>query len=145
MSALALSTKFGNVGDTSLDAELVEGKTPMIVGNKRFEPAVDTKFKPTDVLAAYFEVYEPLLLEDGPAKPVQLAAVLRVLEKTGGAEKLNSGGVDISQFVRKGNPVVPIALRAPIESLKPGAYTLEIKVQDSAGRTWTRTADFGLE
>jgi VWFA-related protein len=145
MSALALSSKFGTLGDDqSLDAELVEGRTPMIVGNKRFEPAVATKFKPAAPLAVYFEVYEPLLQEE-TKEPVKIAAVLRVLDRATGAEKLNSGGVDLAAFLRKGNPVAPVALRAPIDGLTAGAYKLEIRVVDAAGRSWTRSTDFDVD
>jgi len=116
----------------------------MIVGNMRFEPAVIAKFKPTTKAAVYFEVYEPLLQEETP-QPVKVVAVMRILDRASGAEKLNSGGVDLSAFLRKGSPVAPVALRAPIESLTAGAYKMEIKVVDAAGRSWTRTADFDVE
>jgi hypothetical protein len=132
------------MADPSLDAELVEGRTPMIVGKMRFEPAVITKFKPTTKVAVYFEVYEPLLQEETP-EPVKVAAVLRVLDRVTGVEKLNSGGVDLAAFLRKGNPVAPVALRAPMETLTAGAYKLEIKFVDTAGRTWTRSTDFDVE
>jgi hypothetical protein len=146
MSALALSSKFGDVQpDASLDTELVEGRTPMIVGKKKFEPAVVTRFKPASMVAVYFEVYEPLLMEESPAKPVQVAAVLRLLDRATGAEKLNSGGVDLAAFLRKGNPVAAVALRAPLENLTPGGYKVEIKVVDSAGRSWTRSTDLDVD
>jgi hypothetical protein len=145
MSALALSSKMiSTEQDTGLDAELVEGRTPMIVGKMRFEPAVIARFKPTTKVAVFFEVYEPLLLEE-TSEPVKIAAVLRVLDRASGAEKLNSGGVDLASFLRKGNPVAPVALRAPIETLTAGAYKLEIKVVDAAGRSWTRSTDFDVE
>jgi hypothetical protein len=47
-------------------------------------------------------------------------------------------------FVRPGNPVVPIGLKVPVSQLGPGAYRLELKAQDSAGRTWSRTTDFDV-
>lgn len=146
MSALAFSTKFGDLNpDASLETELVEGRTPMIVGRKRFEPAISTKFKPSDTVAVYFEVYEPLLVEENPPQPVRVVAVMRLLDRASGEEKLNSGGVDLASYIRKGNPMAPIALRAPIEKLTPGGYKMEIKVLDSAGRSWTRTADFEVQ
>jgi VWFA-related protein len=146
MSSLALSSKFADLNASeSLDEETLEGRTPMMVGKKRFDPAVIQRFKPSDTVAVYFEVYEPLLQEDNLSAPLKIAAVLRIVDRADNSEKMNSGGVEVTQYARKGNPVAPIALRLPIETLKGGAYTLEIKVVDSAGRTWTRSTDFALE
>ena len=105
------------------------------------------RFKASDTVAVYFEVYEPLMQEEAPAQPaqpVQVGAVLRILDRASGAQKLDSGGVDLTNFLRAGNPVAPVGLKVPLDNLTAGAYKVEIKVLDSAGRSWTRTTDFEI-
>jgi hypothetical protein len=58
---------------------------------------------------------------------------------------LDSGGVDISNFIRKGNPVMAIALAVPVKDLKPGGYRLEIRSGDWENRGTGRTVDFDIE
>ena len=117
MSALALSKDFRKLSaDVTLDQQLVEGKTPLMAGGMQFEPAGVTRFKADDTVAVYFEVYEPLLQEQAPAKPVQLGAVMRIVDRKSGEQKLDSGTVEVSNFVRAGNPVAPIALKVPVNS-----------------------------
>src|SRR3954463_4535810 len=81
MSALALSSNFHRVtADANLDDQLVEGKTPLMAGAMQFEPAGVTKFKKTETVAVYFEVYEPLM-QDENVKGVQVGGVMRVLDR----------------------------------------------------------------
>ena len=46
---------------TSQDAELLEGRVPLIFKDARIVPAGGTTFAKTDALMVYGEVYEPLL------------------------------------------------------------------------------------
>ena len=121
MSALALSKAFRKLSaDVTLDQQLVEGKTPLTTGGMQFDPAGVTQFKADDTVAVYFEVYDPLLQEQAPAKPVQLGAVMRIVDRKSGEQKLDSGTVEVSNFVRAGNPVAPIALKVPVNTLTAG-------------------------
>ena len=43
------------------------------------------------------------------------------------------------------NPIVPVGLKIPIETLAPGSYKAELKAKDSVGREATRTAEFDVE
>jgi hypothetical protein len=145
MSGLALSSSFRRLGpDTGIDQELVEGRTPLITGGIQFDPAGAVQFKTTEKVLVYFEVYDPLL-ENQATQPVKLGAVLRIVDRSGGAEKMNSGTVEVSNFIRAGNPVAPVGMRVPVETLSAGAYRLEVKALDSAGRSWTRSADFDVQ
>ena len=145
MSSLALSDNFHRVtADSGLDNQLVEGKTPLMAGAMQFEPAGVTRFKAGDTVAVYFEVYEPLMEDEKPPQPVQVGAVMRILDRASADQKLDSGMVDLSKFLKAGSPVAPVGLKVPLENLTAGAYKVEIKVLDSAGRTWTRTTDFDI-
>jgi len=180
MSALAPTTSFHKMdandplNNSHIDAELIEGKTPMIVGTLEFTPAAAYRFKPTDSVAVYFEVYDSLLAAEEPAAPAAAApapgqaadplglhgqpaeapkpdptkkvkAQLRVFDRQTGEMKLDSGGVDISNFIRKGNPVMAVALAVPVKDLKPGGYRLEIRSADWADRGVGRSVDFDIE
>jgi hypothetical protein len=133
---------------SNLDADLVEGKTPLVTLGIQFTPSGETKFKTTDSVGVYFEVYEPILQEqeEGKRTPVQVGFAMRVLDRASGAAKIDTGGLNAEDmhFVRPGNPVIPIGLKVPVSQLGPGAYRLELKAQDSAGRTWSRTTDFDV-
>ncbi len=69
---------------------------------------------------------------------------MRILDKTGEA-KLDSGVVQVSNFIRKGNPTVPIALKVPIDKLDAGTYKLEVTVLDSANKSVKKAATFTVE
>ncbi len=147
MSALALSASFHKLDNQSnLDAELIEGKTPLVSNGIQFVPAAGKRFKTSDTVAVYFEIYEPAIETQTAANLVRLVAQLRILDHgAGGAEKVNSGAIPVNDRVRPGQPVVPVGFRVPINDLKPGSYTLELQARDSFGRTWVRTTDFEIQ
>jgi hypothetical protein len=143
MSALALCSNFHKVADVeaNMDAALLEGRAPLVAMNFQFDPAGANKFKTTENVAIYLEVYDPKLLDE---KPPSLQVQLKVLDRKGGPPKVDSGGVDVNNFIRKGNAVVPIGLKLPVNGLAPGAYRLEMTAMDSAGRTMVRSTDFDV-
>ncbi len=143
LSGIALSTSYHNLADVEarLDLDMLEGKAPLRVKSMQFTPSGSNLFKTTDKVAVYLEVYEPQMLEEKlPAAAVQL----RILDSTG-AQKLDSGTNDIATFFRKGSPVIPVALRLPVEQLTAGAYKLELRAVDSIGHSAKRTVDFQLQ
>ena len=143
MSALALSGVFHKVADVeaNMDTALLEGRSPLVAQGYQFNPTGTSSFKATDNAAMYFEVYDPKMEDE---KPPQLQVVLKVLDRKDGSPKVDSGPVAVDNFVRKGNPVVPIGLKLPLQGLTPGAYRLEIAAVDSAGRSMVRSADFDV-
>ena len=144
VSALALCSSFHKVAEVeaNIDAALLEGRAPLIAQNFQFDPAGANRFKATDNVALYVEVYDPKLLDE---KPPGLGVQLKVLDRKGGPPKVDSGGVDVANFIRKGNPVVPIGLKVPVSGLAPGAYRLEVTAMDGAGRSMVRSADFDVQ
>jgi len=177
MSALVPTTEFHQLGQedplmsSKTDADLIEGKTPLIAGPFEFTAPAAYHFKTDSRVAVYFEIYDSLLAaEDTPAEPPPAAgpaapadplglhkteapaasdkkvlAELRILDRQTGETKLDSGGVDISNFIHKGNPVMPVALNLPVKDLKPGGYRLEIRSADWEKRGFTRTVDFDIQ
>ena len=145
LSAVALSNDISRVSDqeSGLDAELLEGKKPLVVQGMQITPSGANRFKKTDRGALYAEVYEPGLL--GP-NPPEVGVQLRVLDRKTGEQKQDTGLMRVSAAVHSENPVIPVGLKLPIDGLVAGAYRAELKAVDSAGHTSAiRTADFDLE
>ncbi len=147
MSSILLSANIHKIGpeDLGIEADLVDGRTPFIAvsGPNSFQvtPAGNTSFKKTDPVVCYLEAFEPLL---STTDQVKLGIQLRVLDKAGEA-KLDSGVVEVSNFIRKGNPTVPIALKVPVDKLDAGSYKLEVTTLDSAGKSVKKTTGLTVE
>lgn len=147
MSSVLLSTNVHKIGpeDLSIEADLVDGRTPFIAvsGPNSFQvtPTGKLSFKKTDAVACYLEAFEPLL---ATTDQVKLGVQMRMLDKTGEV-KLDSGTVEVTNFIRKGNPTVPIALKVPIDKLDSGPYKLEVTTLDSAGKSAKKITSLTVE
>ncbi len=145
VSSVALSTDFRPFSQSvGLDRELDESKKPLVISGVRFLPAGVNRFRPSTLVIAYFEVYDPILEQADASFPVQLAVQMRIVDRASGAEKLNSGRLDGSKFVQVGQRVVPIALKVPVAKLPAGAYRVEVRAMDSRGNSAMRTVEFDL-
>src|SRR5205814_1334495 len=100
------------------------------------------KFKTTENPTIYFEVYEPRMTEE---KPPQVGVQMLIIERTSGKQEADSGLVDIKSYIKAGNPVIATGLKLPVNTLKPGSYTVGIKAVNSAGNEATRSANFEVQ
>jgi len=145
LSSMALSKEVRRVADeaTGLDAELMEDHTPLVTRGMEIVPAGTYRFKKTDVAAIYAELYEPLL---AASNPPQVGIELKVVDRKTGQQKFDTGLSNAQPFVRTGNPVIPLGLKLPVNTLEPGSYRAELTAMDSAGRSAkARPADFEVE
>ena len=148
LSGVAFSQNFHRVTDqeANLDTQMLEGRSLLIVQARptpfQFPPSGSARFKSTDLVGIYLEVYDPLLLDE---KPPSMVIALKVTDRQSGAQKVDSGAVPLEGFVRKGSPVVPVGLKLPLNTLTAGAYRLEMTAADSAGRQMSRTTDFDVQ
>ena len=144
LSALALSKEVHRVSEleTALDAELLEGRAPLVASGMQFTPTGANRFKTTDPATMYLEIYEPLLVGGNPP---QVGVQLRVMDRKTGAPKMDSGVIQVASFIRAGNPVIPVGLKLPVASLIAGSYRVELTASDSAGKSVVRSADFEVE
>jgi VWFA-related protein len=161
LSSLALSREIHKISDleTNLDAELLEGRAPLVAGLYRFTPTGTYRFKTTETPTVYFEVYEPLLAEaqqptqqpaqqpaSQAAQPApQVGVQLLITDRKTGKQEADSGVVNIANYIKAGNPVIAAGLKLPVSALKPGSYTVGIKAMDSAGGAVLRSADFEVQ
>jgi hypothetical protein len=134
------SASFG-IGGIALSTEARSAEGPahtgsLIAGGKEFVPAASNRFRISDRLYFYTEVCDP-----GDAATLMME--YRVLEKSSGEVKLDSGVAGIAGFVRPGNPVVPFATVLPVAKLAAGSYRLEVRAGHSASsEVVSRAIDF---
>ncbi len=147
MSALALSKEAKKVSDMglSLDASLIEDKTPLITRGMQIVPTGSSQFKKSELAIFYVEIYEPLLVTPDPKNPTVVAIQMRVLDRKTGEERGDTGLMRIDLPATGGNPVIPLGQKMPVASLAPGPYRLELRAMDTAGKAIQRTADFEIE
>jgi hypothetical protein len=93
----------------------------------------------------YFEVYEPLIASPDPQRATEVAMQLRIVDRKTGEMKQDTGLLSMDLPATGGNPVLPAGIRVPIDTLPAGAYTVEIKAQDNAGRSATRSTEIEIE
>ncbi len=141
VSDVALSKEIRKVTETdaSLDALLLEGRTPLIASGMQITPTGNDRFKKTDLAACYMEIYEPLNLGE---KVAPVGVELQIFDRKTGEAKGNSGMIEMTNQSKQGNPVVPIALRLPVNQLAPGSYKAELTAKDGAGKSATRAVNF---
>jgi VWFA-related protein len=145
LSSMALSKDIRRVSDsaTGLDAALMEDHTPLVTHGMQILPAATYKFKKTDNTAVYAEVYEPLLTS---ANPPQVGVQMKITDRKSGQAKFDSGLQNVQAYMQKGNPVIPIGMKLPVNTLDPGSYEVAFQAVDGAGHKSTaRTADFEVE
>ena len=147
LSGLALSKDLRPATDTGtgLDAELLADRTPLVAMGVHLVPAGLCRFKKTDHAALYAEIYDQLLASPDSTK-VQVAMQYLVVDRKTGATRFDTGLSNVGQLIRAGNPVIPMALKIPLDQLEPGLYRVEIKALDTAGQKANpRSADFEVE
>jgi hypothetical protein len=145
LSSVALSNSLTKVSDldTALDAQLLEDRKPLIARGFQILPSATDHFKKTDNGVVYLEIYDPLLAGD---KPPQVVLEYRITDIKSGQQKLDVGVNDLKEVMKPGSPVVPIALRLPLDTLTPGTYRVDLRAQDSLNNTTEfHAAEFELE
>ncbi len=145
LSGIAFAKESRPVPDlaSALDDSLIEGRRPLIAGSHQIVPSGSNHFHGADQALVYAEIYEPLLA--GP-NPPSLGLQVRVVARETGEQRANPESFNVTNFIRPGNPVVPVAFSLPLATLTPGSYRLELKVVHSSGpETAVSTVDFEVE
>jgi hypothetical protein len=132
LSALTLSNEMRPIalGETDLDAALLEERKPLLVGKMELIPSATNRFKPKETVGLYCEVYEPLRTSD---KPPQTAITYMITERKTHKLVFQSGVIMTDPFARAGSPVIPVAVKLLVDKLEPGDYTVNVQARDTAG------------
>jgi len=147
VSSLALSKEVRRTSEASaeIEASLLQDKTPLIAKDLQVVPSGSNLFRPGEAAMFYFEIYEPRLVNPDPKAPTVVAVEVRVLDRKTGAERSDSGLMRLDVSGNAGNLVIPVALKAPVQALAAGSYTLELTAADTADQIAKRTADFEMK
>jgi VWFA-related protein len=132
LSGVALSNQVQRVSDlgSGLEAELLADRTPLTVHGIEIVPSGSNRFKKTDQVVLYAQVYDPRMADPNPP-PVGVA--YRVVDQKTGKVVLSTGAVDASGFIDKGKSVIPLALKVPLKDVPPGTYRIELQAGDTGG------------
>lgn len=132
LGGLALTNSVQAIGQisTGLDAALLEDRTPLVVQGMQIIPSGTNRFRKTDNVVLYSEVYEPLLASD---KPPIVGVGFRLVNRITEKEAFSSGPIRCDSFIQKGNPVVAVGLKVPVKDIPEGSYKLIFEAIDNAG------------
>lgn len=145
LSGLALSNRLQPISQltASLDAALLEERTPLVVKGIELMPSSSNRFKRGDKVGLYVEVYEPLLLSSNPPR---VGILYSIFDQKTNQQVFASNTLPLEDFVQQGNPVIPVGMFLQLDQLQSGNYKLEVKARDAVGNVSpVHTADFVLE
>ncbi len=144
LSGLVLTSSVQKLTDipTGLDSALLEDRAPLVVKGMQITPSGSNRFKHTDNVVVYTEIYEPLLTS---ANPPLVGMAYTIFERESNKKLFFTDVQRADDFVQKGNSVIPIGLKVKVNDLKPGAYRLVMQAVDSAkNNAPSRTVDFDI-
>jgi hypothetical protein len=144
LSGLALTNSLQKLSEipTGLDSVLLEDRTPLVVKGMQIIPSGTNRFKHTDTVVVYTELYEPLLTS---ANPPQVGMAYRIFERDSSKQLFFTGVQSADEFIHKGNPVIPVGMKVKVDDLKPGPYRLIMQAVDSAkNQAPNRVVDFDI-
>jgi VWFA-related protein len=132
LGGLALTNTVQAIGQisTGLDAALLEDRTPLVVQGMQIIPSGTNRFRKSDNVVLYSEVYEPLLASD---KPPIVGVGFRLVNRITEKEAFSSGPIRCDSFIQKGNPVVAVGLKVPVKDIPEGSYRLIFEAIDNVG------------
>jgi hypothetical protein len=141
LSGVALSREQRQIAEPG-EEPLLGDRAPLVYRGLLVVPTSDHRFKQQESLGTYLEVYAPALAS---AQPPAMQFQFQIRERNTSQVKMNSGLMNLAPMVRMGNPIVPVGLRVPLQSLAPGAYRIEFLAADATGnKTPVRSAEFDI-
>jgi len=72
---------------------------------------------------------------------------MKIMDRKSGEWKFDTGmfAAPNANNDQTKNPIMPVALKIPVDTLAPGSYRAELKAIDSVGRSVSRSTDFEIE
>ncbi len=135
LSGVAFGREIHKMSDAG--AALFEERTPLVVGGMQLTPAGSNVFAKTEQAFCYFEVYLDEAASGGVIE-------VRILDGKTGEPRWDGGSMKLDRLAA-GKTTVPVGLNAPIASLAPGPYRLQVTATDGAGKSVQRTTDFEVK
>src|SRR5205807_2539357 len=107
--------------NADLDSVLLEDRTPLVVKGFQIVPAAVNRFKRTDKVLLYSEIYDSLLATENPPRVV---LGYKIFERASNKEVFFTQTIAADDFIQKGRPVVPVGMLVMVKDLNAGAYRL---------------------
>ena len=127
----------------SMDAALLEERTPMVFKGLELVPSTSYRFAKNAQPVVYIEVYDPALKQ--PEAP-NVGVTFNIIDRKSNQTVYSSNTLLVNEYSQPGNPLVPVGFRLPVEKLPAGDYRFEIKGRDRIGNVSTvRTAEFSVQ
>ena len=147
LSGLALSREFrpANQGIAGLDEFLIDDRKKLVSEGAEVVASGSNKLPASGPAGMFIEIYEPLLAKPNPETPLEVAFQIRLLDRTSGEVKAETGLMRLDLRGKQGASSIPLALNLPLKGLALGAYVLEFQALDSAGKSAKRMAPFEIE
>jgi VWFA-related protein len=132
LSGLVLTNSTQVIGQisTGLDSVLLEDRTPLVVHGIQIIPSGTNRFKKSENVVLYTEVYDPLLTGE---KPPLVGIGYNIINRITNKEVFTTGAIRADEYIQKGSPVIPIGLKVPLKNIPAGNYLLVVQVADAAG------------
>jgi VWFA-related protein len=128
---------------SGLDSVLLEDRTPLTVQGLELVPSPTNRFKRTDNVIMYTEIYEPLLADPNPN--VKVGFAYRIFDRATNKQIVFTGVIAADSYIQKGNPVIPAGLAVPLKDLPPGGYHMVVQAVDNAkNHSPDRSIDFDI-
>jgi hypothetical protein len=128
--------------NADFDSVLLEDRTPLVVKGLQVVPTAVNRFKRSDKVILYSEVYDSLLAGENPPR---VYIGYKIQERASNKEMFFTKTLSADDFLQKGNPVVPLGMLVAVKDLSPGSYRLVLMAADGLGRQApARSVDFDL-
>ena len=128
--------------NADFDSVLLEDRTPLVVKGLQVVPTAVNRFKRSDRVLMYSEIYDSLLATE---KPPRVVLGYKIQERATNKEVFFTKTLSADEFLQKGSPVVPVGMLVMVKDLAPGNYRLIFMAADAAGgQAPARSVDFDL-
>jgi hypothetical protein len=144
LGGVALTNSLVRISDipSGLDSVLLEDRTPLVLKGMQIVPSASNRFKRTDKVILYTEIYEPGMTSPTPPR---VGFAYHIYERASNKDVFFSGLAPADDFIQKGNPVIPGGLVVNVKDLTPGSYRLVVQAVDSAkNQAPNRMVDFDI-
>ena len=127
----------------NMDSALMEERAPLVCKGMQLLPSTNSRFPKAGPAVVYVEVYDPVLKGEQPSR---VGVMFDILDKKTNQQVYSSNTILIDEFIKPGNPLVPVGLKLPMDKLQAGDYRFEIKGRDDHGNVSSvRSAEFSIE
>jgi hypothetical protein len=129
--------------DEAAAVNLAPQYVPLVSQGQQFTPASQTRFKSSEHVMAYFEVYQPV---SGEQPGTDVKAHVKIVDARTGEKRFEFYPVDAKSYERPGSRVLAFAGDLSIAQLPKGDYRVEVQASDTAEHsTALRSASFTVE